>query len=154
MDAETISKFVEEHVSGDAMGAISIFLAVATMFLWQYVAKNKAIEAGKKIDERRRENERPVVPMDPAAKLENVYLRYENEFKDRVAKITDLFSPDDEKDVYERNYCNEMLLKLMIELDNVDLTTLPGSQKKKLRLRRKEILKIIQEELVRLDALK
>ena len=153
MDAETISKFIEDHVSGDAMGAISIFIAVATMFLWQYVAKSKAEDAGKKIDERKKENERPVVPMDPETKLENVALRYENEFKDRITKITELYSPHDEKDVYERNYCNEMLLKLMIELDGVDLMSLPGAQRKKLRLRRKEILKTIQQELVRLDAL-
>lgn len=154
MDTEKIAKFVEENISGDAMGAISLFIAVATMFLWNYVARKNDVSTQEGIKKKQADLDKKPVALNPTEQLENIYLRYENEFKDRITKITELYSPEDEKDVYERNYCNEMLLKLLIELDGVDLLTLQGNERKKLRQRRKDIIKVIQNELVKLDSLK
>ena len=154
MDTEKIAKFVEENISGDAMGAISLFIAVATMFLWNYVARKNDVSTQEGIKKKQADLDKKPVALNPTEQLENIYLRYENEFKDRITKITELYSPEDEKDVYERNYCNEMLLKLLIELDGVDLLTLQGNERKKLRQRRKDIIKDIQNELVKLDSLK
>ena len=154
MDTEKIAKFVEENISGDAMGAISLFIAVATMFLWNYVARKNDESTQEGIKKKQADLDRKPVALNPTEQLENIYLRYENEYKGRIAKITDLYSPEDEKDVYERNYCNEMLLKLLIELDGVDLLTLQGNERKRLRQRRKDIIKVIQNELVKLDSLK
>ena len=154
MDTEKIAKFVEENISGDAMGAISLFIAVATMFLWNYVARKNDVSTQEGIKKKQADLDKKPVALNPTEQLENIYLRYENEFKDRITKITELYSPEDENDVYERNYCNEMLLKLLIELDGVDLLTLQGNERKKLRQRRKDIIKVIQNELVKLDSLK
>ncbi|CAB4255751.1 similar to Saccharomyces cerevisiae YIL016W SNL1 Protein of unknown function proposed to be involved in nuclear pore complex biogenesis and maintenance as well as protein folding [Maudiozyma barnettii] len=151
MDTEKITKYIEENISGDAMGAISLFIAVATMFIWNYVSRKADDNLGKK--KPLTMDEKPVA-LNPTEQLENIYLRYENEFKNRIAKIMELYSPDDDKDIYERNYCNEMLLKLLIELDGVDLLNLEGEKRKQLRQRRKDIIKIIQNELVNLDSLK
>lgn len=154
VDTEKIMKYIEENVSGDAMGAISIFMAVATMFLWNYVARKNDVSTQEGIKKKQASLDKKPIALNPTEQLENIYLRYENEFKGRIAKITELYSPDDEKDVYERNYCNEMLLKLLIELDGVDLLSLEGNERKKLRQRRKDIIKVIQNELVKLDSLK
>ncbi|SMN21157.1 similar to Saccharomyces cerevisiae YIL016W SNL1 Protein of unknown function proposed to be involved in nuclear pore complex biogenesis and maintenance as well as protein folding [Maudiozyma saulgeensis] len=151
MDTEKITKYIEDNVSGDAMGAISLFIAVATMFLWNYVSRKNEANFGKK--KAPTMDPKPIA-LNPTEQLENIFLRYENEFKDRIAKIMELYSPDDDKDVYERNYCNEMLLKLLIELDGVDLLALEGEERKQLRQRRKDIIKVIQNELVKLDSLK
>ena len=86
--------------------------------------------------------------------IENIWLRYKNEFEGRIESLSTSFDAGDEKHVYERNYCNEMLLKLLIELDGVDLVNLEPERKQVLRNRRKDIIKTIQEKLNALDKLK
>lgn len=152
MDTDQILEYIENNVSVDAIGAISIFFTVASLFLWKYFVGKDEVKQRKGL--KKPSFDKKPVALDPAAKIEHIYLRYENEFKDRIEKINEIFDSNDEKDVYERNYCNEMLLKLLIELDGVDLLNIEGDQRKALRQRRKDIIKIIQDELVKLDSLK
>ncbi|CCK71690.1 Snl1p KNAG_0H02750 [Huiozyma naganishii CBS 8797] len=87
------------------------------------------------------------------AQIENVRLRYVNEFQTRIASLKKHFDGRDEKNVYERNYCNEMLLKLMIQLDGIDLVDVEQPRKGELKLKRKEVIRLIQGELKVLDEL-
>lgn len=94
------------------------------------------------------------VQLTKEGQIENIRLRYENEYKTRIEKLLQVFNKDDEKLKYERNFCNEMLLKLLIELDGVDLIDLPTEERMVLKQQRKDIIKLIQSELKVLDSLK
>lgn len=60
-------------------------------------------------------------------------LRYGNELEGRSKDLINRFDVEDEKDIYERNYCNEMLLKLLIELDSIDLINVDESLRRPLK---------------------
>ena len=99
------------------------------------------------------QNKTNVVPLTLESRIENVELRYENEFKPRIESLLKSFDKNIERDVYERNYCNEMLLKLLIELDGIDLVELEPERKKILKSKRKDVIKLIQTKLKLLDSL-
>lgn len=132
-----------------AIAATTTFAICVACYIWGTFSKgnskqNKKGNAGKK--------DKPV-PLTLEGKIENVSLRYKNEFKPRIEKLLESFNKENEKEIYERNYCNEMLLKLLIELDGVDLVDVEPERKKVLKQKRKDIIKIIQAELKALDAL-
>ncbi|CAI4065413.1 hypothetical protein N7582_003024 [Saccharomyces uvarum] len=98
--------------------------------------------------------EKAPVPLTLEERIGNVSLRYNNELRDRSKDLINRFDSGDEKDVYERNYCNEMLLKLLIELDGIDLINVDESLRKSLKEKRKAVIKEIQATLKSLDSLK
>ncbi|SCU97697.1 LADA_0H07734g1_1 [Lachancea dasiensis] len=93
-------------------------------------------------------------PLTLEEQLELVQQRYVSEFKSDLDHLIENFDADSEKQQYQRNYFNEMLLKLVIELDGVDLVDVEGERKKALKIKRKQIIKEIQFDLKRLDSLK
>lgn len=132
-----------------AIVATSTFAICVAYYIWGTLSKGTSKQDKKvKLDKKDK-----AAPLTLEAKIENVALRYENEFKPRIQKLIDSFNKENEKDVYERNYCNEMLLKLLIELDGIDLVDVEAARKKILKQKRKDIIKIIQSELKTLDAL-
>ena len=151
-------------VPTEALTATGILAIVISIYLW----RSLGVSNSKKSRQRRRRkagkkkraegnNEKfkeAPVPMTLENQIENIWLRYKNEFEGRIEGLSTSFDAGDEKQMYERNYCNEMLLKLLIELDGVDLVNLEPERKQVLRNRRKDIIKIIQEKLSALDKLK
>lgn len=137
-----------------ALWAFTSGIAVAVVFVfWKKISQDSKDGSTGKIHKNKGIDEKPI-PLTLEGKLENIRLRYENEFKTRIEKLLEVFNKDDEKLIYERNYCNEMLLKLLIELDGVDLIDLPTEKRMTLKQKRKDIIKLIQSELKVLDALK
>lgn len=143
-------------------GELNFYLATATaailaVIVWRFSSRSSTTSTGRSSKRRNKtqnglDKEEPV-PMTLKKKIENVHLRYKNEYEDRVKKILGSFNPDNEKDVYEKNYCNEMLLKLLIELDGIDLVNEEPETKKQLKQRRKLVIKDIQGQLKKLDTL-
>lgn len=139
-----------------AMVATGTFAICIAYFIWGVFAKNPTkqstvtnnAKSAKDIQKKK-----SVVPLTLESQIENVELRYENEFKPRIQKLLKSFDKNIEKDIYERNYCNEMLLKLLIELDGIDLVDLEPERKKILKSKRKDVIKLIQTELKLLDSL-
>ncbi|AGO14094.1 AaceriAGR239Wp [[Ashbya] aceris (nom. inval.)] len=82
-----------------------------------------------------------------------VEARYENEFRERAERVVAAGRLADEKDEWECNFCKEMLLKLLIELDGIELTAESGERRATLKKRRKAAILKIQEQLKRLDEL-
>lgn len=138
------------------MVATGTFAICIAYFIWGIFAKkpSKKCQATKDTKSSKDvENKKPVAPLALEAQIENVELRYENEFKPRIQVLLKSFDKNIEKDVYERNYCNEMLLKLLIELDGIDLVNLEPERKRILKSKRKEVIKLIQSEIKLLDSL-
>lgn len=144
-------------------GELNIYLATATaallaVIVWKFSSKSAATStnnSSKKKNKKRKastKKEEPV-PLTLEKRIENVHLRYKNEYEDRIKKILGSFDPDSEKDVYEKNFCNEMLLKLLIELDGIDLINEEPERKKQLKEQRKLVIKEIQGQLKKLDTL-
>ena len=108
----------------------------------------------KKSKKSKAQFEKAPVSLTLEEQIENVSLRYSNELAGRSRDLINRFDAKDEKDIYERNYCNEMLLKLLIELDGIDLINVEESLRKSLKEKRKAVIKEIQAMLKSLDSLK
>lgn len=93
-------------------------------------------------------------PLTLEEKIESVQQKYNKEYKDGLHSLLANFKSDSETDEYQCNYYNEMLLKLLIELDGVDLTDVEGERKQTLKEKRKAAVKEIQGELKNLDRLR
>lgn len=132
-----------------AIVATSTFAICIAYYIWGSFSNGSTKQANKvKLNKKDKS-----APLTLEGKIENVALRYENEFKPRIEKLIESYNKKNEKEVYERNYCNEMLLKLLIELDGIDLVDVEAERKKLLKQKRKDIIKVIQSELKTLDAL-
>ena len=152
-------------VPTEALAATGILAIVISVYLWKSLgvpdSKRSRQRRRKKLGKKKKTDQgndgkfkEAPVPMTLENQIENIWLRYKNEFEKRIEGLLTSFDAGDEKQVYERNYCNEMLLKLLIELDGVDLVNLEPERKQVLRNRRKDIIKIIQGKLNALDKLK
>lgn len=85
--------------------------------------------------------------------IKDVINRFEKEYEQGLTKLWENFDPSSETMQYERNYYNEMLLHLLLDLDGVHLGNLEGDKKEEVRLQRKAAIKKIQLELKKLDKL-
>ncbi|SCV01112.1 LANO_0F10198g1_1 [Lachancea nothofagi CBS 11611] len=86
--------------------------------------------------------------------IEAVYQRYLGEYKSGLDHLIETFDSGSEKAQYQLSYFNEMLLKLLIELDGVDLVDVEAARKAALKDRRKQVIREIQTDLKRLDSMK
>lgn len=100
----------------------------------------------------KKEHDKPI-PMTPERRINSVRLRFLDEYEQGVLKLLENYNAGDKDQVYQRNYYNEMLLKLLIELDGIDLSTVPGEKKLTLKQQRKSVIKEIQTHLKLLDKL-
>lgn len=116
--------------------------------------KSSKKRASKKNKKGKNQFEKAPVPLTLEEQIDNVSLRYGNELEGRSKDLINRFDVEDEKDIYERNYCNEMLLKLLIELDSIDLINVDESLRRPLKEKRKGVIKEIQAMLKSLDSLK
>lgn len=92
-------------------------------------------------------------PLSLEKKIKNVRLRFDDEYKPGIQLLVENYDPADKDKVYQRNYFNEMLLKLLIELDGVDLGEVQGERKAVLKEQRKTVIRDIQADLKTLDKL-
>lgn len=124
--------------------------AIVTAIFWRTVTRKSTFKDLKKhtMDEQLKS-----APLTKESHIDNVLLRFEQEYKPGLLKLLESFDPSDEKCTYNRRYYNEMLLKLLIELDGIDITTLQGERKAELKLKRKAVIKEIQQHLKLLDTL-
>ncbi|CCF55705.1 hypothetical protein KAFR_0A02690 [Kazachstania africana CBS 2517] len=135
-----------------ALICTGVCVTLISACLWK-TFYNPKLQSEKDVSTIDSKDEKPV-PMTLEKQLENTLLRFENEFKPRIENLLDSFDPTDEKQIYERNYCNEMLLKLLISLDGIDLVGIENPRRQVLRSERKDIIRLIQSNLKKLDSLK
>ncbi|CAR23257.1 Snl1p [Lachancea thermotolerans CBS 6340] len=93
-------------------------------------------------------------PLTLEEQIEGVHQKFVNEYKEGLDRLAKNYDAKSEKDQYQLNYYNEMLLKLVIELDGVDLVEVEPELKAKLKSRRKQVIHEIQSNLKKLDQLK
>lgn len=93
------------------------------------------------------------IPLTLEEKIQKVLTTYNTQYKGEISQLLENFNPSEEKEVYQKNYFNEMLLKLLIELDGVDLMDIEGERKAILKQNRKDAVKLIQGQLNKLDKL-
>ncbi|QLL32263.1 hypothetical protein HG536_0C04320 [Torulaspora globosa] len=160
-----LKPLVDQYVpEGSAMSS-SVYLTgaaaiIVTAILWRNLRLTSR-KATKKDHQRRKkparasakkEHDKPI-PMTPERRIHNVRLRFLDEYEQGVLKLLENYNAGDKDQIYQRNYYNEMLLKLLIELDGIDLSNVPGEKKLTLKQQRKTVIKEIQTHLKLLDKL-
>ncbi|SCV04370.1 LAME_0H17898g1_1 [Lachancea meyersii CBS 8951] len=149
-------KMTGVYAATTALGAL-IFLLVLRPLNRRFTDKKENKKKNKRGGKKKstglsaKKAEKPVTLEE---QIENVYKRYLAEYKQGLDALVADFDPKSEKQQYQLNYYNEMLLKLVIELDGVDLVDLEGDRKIALKDRRKCVIREIQTDLKRLDSLK
>lgn len=159
-----LKPLVEKYVPEDGEVSNTVYITgaaaiIMTAILWRSSrltnsGRENRKQARKKSSKTKSKNqdEKPL-PMTPEKKIDSVHLRFVNEYKDGVQKLLDNYDSSDKNEVYQRNYYNEMLLKLLIELDGVDLADMQGERRVTLKEKRKAVIKEIQAHLKKLDKL-
>ncbi|CUS23572.1 LAQU0S10e03466g1_1 [Lachancea quebecensis] len=143
----------------DNMAMIYTATAVGALLLVLVFKPSKSSKPKKsrKSKGKKAEKSRPNVQRKPLTleeQIEGVHQKFVNEYKEGLDNLAESYDTTSEKDQYQLNYYNEMLLKLVIELDGVDLVEVEPELKTKLKSRRKQVIHEIQSSLKRLDLLK
>ncbi|QLQ80521.1 hypothetical protein HG537_0D05210 [Torulaspora globosa] len=145
-----LKPYISDHSEIYLTGAATI---IVTAILW----RNHRLKASKKSQQPRkkslRTSSKKPIAMTPKKRIDNVHLRFIEEYKQDLLKLLENYNPSDNDHVYQRNYYNEMLLKLLIELDSVDLSQMTGDERLTLKQYRKTVIKEIQTHLKLLDKL-
>lgn len=151
-----VDKYILEDRNGFPAGlcvaAAGAFI-VSTILWRSSRLTDKGTKKKRAKKQTKKEQQKPIA-MTLEMQIESVRLRLNDEYKEGVLGLIDEFDKDNEKDVYKRNYYNEMLLKLLIELDGIDLVDVAGDRKLHLKEDRKAVIKEIQTFLKKLDKLK
>ncbi|SCU85023.1 LAFA_0D13432g1_1 [Lachancea sp. 'fantastica'] len=147
------------YAATTALGALVFLLVLRPLNRRFKDDKNNRSNSKKNKNQKKKKtpgriSKRTEKPASLEDQIENVHQRFLSEYKQGVDALIQDFDPSSEKLQYQRNYYNEMLLKLVIELDGVDLVDLEGDRKTVLKDRRKQVIKEIQTDLKRLDSLK
>ncbi|OBA27670.1 hypothetical protein HANVADRAFT_1543 [Hanseniaspora valbyensis NRRL Y-1626] len=88
-------------------------------------------------------------------KVVEVKRKFNEEYKKDAEQILQSFDKNNEKDVYKKGFLGEMLMKLLLELDSIDVSQIEDLEKKsKLKEGRKNTIHEIQGYLKQIDALK
>lgn len=147
---------LEKYAADEEKLSTTLYITSAAIIIAALFWRSSRLTTSKRPKQNKRkknkEDDKPV-PMTLEKKIENVSLRFNDEYRDKVQQLVENFDAENEKDVYQRNFYNEMLLKLLIELDGVDLIDIEGERKAALKERRKAGIKEIQVELKKLDKL-
>lgn len=160
-----LKPLVNQYVSVDSTTSGTVYVTgaaaiIVTAILWRNLRLSSS-RGNKKTQQRRKksaktaakkEDDKPV-PLTPEKRIENVHLRFRNEYEQGVLGLINGYDSSDKDQVYQRNYYNEMLLKLLIELDGIDLANMDGEKKASLKEQRKMVIKDIQSHLKSLDKL-
>ncbi|SCW01148.1 LAFE_0D06150g1_1 [Lachancea fermentati] len=131
-----------------AIGAALVLL----MFYPSRSGKKPRSKGTKKKKQRQHQNE-DKKNLSLEDQINAVHEKYVSDYKTGLANLLEAFDGKSEQHDYQRKYYNEMLLKLLIELDGVDLVGLEGERKKILKEKRKQAIKEIQGDLKKLDAI-
>ena len=91
-------------------------------------------------------------------KINAVVKKFKNDFEKDCKKILDpevKYNPKDEKMVYQQKFLGEMLMKLLLELDAVDVSEIEDAERKQnIKQMRKDGIRLIQGYLKPIDALR
>ncbi|CAR28174.1 hypothetical protein ZYGR_0N06650 [Zygosaccharomyces rouxii] len=130
---------------------------VVTALFWKYSSTSTTTTTSRaKTKKSRNQQQRmtaKTVPLSRESHIDTVSTRFHQEYKPGLLQLVGKYDPKNEKNSYDKRYYNEMLLKLLIELDGIDITALPTDDKLKLKNRRKTVIKEIQTHLQLLDTL-
>lgn len=129
---------------------------VMTALLWTYSSTNNATNDStkrKKSGNKRKKMQAKTAPLSKGSHIDIISKTFHNEYKQGLLQLVVNYNAKDEKNRYDRRYYNEMLLKLLIELDGIDITALPTEEKLQLKNKRKAVIKEIQTHLQLLDTL-
>ncbi|EDO15410.1 hypothetical protein Kpol_1063p21 [Vanderwaltozyma polyspora DSM 70294] len=130
--------------------------AAATLIaaiVWGYSSQPKSSKKSSKKKKAKKTSPVQAAPQTYEERIQNVINKYNKEYKDGILKLCESFDKSNESEVYQRNFLNEMLLKLMIELDGIDLVDVEGERRAQLKQSRKSAIKLIQGQLSKLDSL-
>lgn len=129
---------------------------IVTAIIWRSlgISSSKRIKRQqvKKKDSKHKKDVK-LEPLTFEKKIDNVRLRFNKEYKPGIDQLLENYDPADKDKVYQRNFYNEMLLKLLIELDGVELVEVQGERKIALKEQRKGVIREIQTHLKTLDKL-
>ncbi|CAH00858.1 Snl1p [Kluyveromyces lactis] len=109
--------------------------------------KHAAKKSQKEIEKEKLKN------MSEEETIKYVLDKFTNEYEEGLHKLLENYDSTSETMQYQRNFYNEMLLHLLLDLDGVHLGNLEGEKKEQVRLQRKAAIKKIQLELKKLDKL-
>ncbi|AMD20669.1 HDL075Wp [Eremothecium sinecaudum] len=93
-------------------------------------------------------------PLTLEEKIDKVLEKFNTEYKSGIENLVATFEAETESHVYQCNFYNEMLLKLLIELDGIDLAGVTGERKLLLKKNRKDAIMQIQQQLKTIDKLR
>ncbi|AET39447.1 Snl1p Ecym_4393 [Eremothecium cymbalariae DBVPG len=156
--APEVMQLLHEYTSG--LVTVAVTTALGALLL-VYVAGNRRAKAGKSKSakkESKKKGGKPKAVRKECLTLEEgieaVQRKFETEYKAGLTKLLEDFEPGNEKYEFECSYYNEMLLKLLIELDGIELTEVTGERKDMLKKKRKAAILTIQQQLKKLDKIR
>ncbi|KAL6949034.1 hypothetical protein ACO0QE_001522 [Hanseniaspora vineae] len=117
--------------------------------------KKKTSKSRSKTSLTQKSTPAPTPKKTSAEKIQDVNVKFNKEYREGIVQLLESYDPSVEQDTYKKKFYGEMLLKLLIELDGVDLVGMEeGEAKTALKTKRKQSIKEIQSYLRKVDALK
>lgn len=133
---------------------LTIIALLTATIVWKFTnGHTKSSRKSNNNDKRSGSSNKAAAPLSLEQQITYVEEKFEHDYAGRVATLLRTYDESNSKDVYEKNYCNEMLLKLLIELDNINLIDQHGERKLNLKQHRKSVIHKIQDQLKALDRL-
>lgn len=133
----------------------AVLLTAFVMWISSGTAKKstnkKATKSGRR--KKGKKSKQAVKEVTPEERIDHVLSKFQKEYEIGFNQLLETYVAGEEKSEYQRNYYNEMLLHLLLDLDGVHLDSLEGDRKEAVRVQRKAAIKKIQLELKRLDQL-
>lgn len=128
---------------------------VVTALFWRYSSTATVTGRTKTKKSHNQQQIMPAksIPLSRESHIDSIATKFHQEYKPGLLQLAGDYDSKDEKNRYDKRYYNEMLLKLLIELDGIDITVLPADDKIQLKNRRKAVIKEIQHHLQLLDTL-
>lgn len=129
---------------------------VVTALFWRYSSTTTSTTTTTRKKKSCKHHEKmptKTVPLSKESHIDSVSIRFHQEYKPGLLQLVGKYDSQDEKNRYNKRYYNEMLLKLLIELDGIDITDLPTNEKAELKSKRKTVIRDIQKHLQLLDTL-
>ncbi|GAV54167.1 hypothetical protein ZYGR_0AK06690 [Zygosaccharomyces rouxii] len=129
---------------------------VVTALFWRYSSIGTTTTDRTKTKKSHKQQQKmptKTVPLSRESHIDSISTSFHHEYKPGLLQLVGNYDSENEKNCYDKRYYNEMLLKLLIELDGIDITVLPTDDKVQLKNRRKAVIKEIQHHLQLLDTL-
>ncbi|XBW34564.1 hypothetical protein QEN19_000127 [Hanseniaspora menglaensis] len=165
INKEVVISFYQRIVnnnSSDLDKVIATVGAIGLLSLFVFNPLGGSSKSGSKTS-KRKFKKRAIPKYEPIIKKEltdeekivEVNRKFNEEYRKDAEQIIVKFDKNDDKDVYKKAFLGEMLMKLLLELDSIDVSQIEDLDfKKKLKDGRKNTIHEIQGFLKKIDGLK